>query len=502
MRNRRGNEWAVLLTLGLGFFMTLLDLTIVNIAIPDMRIGLHASLAQIGWVINAYVIVLAVFVITMGRLGDVRGKRSLFIAGVCVFTLASVACGLAQDAAWLIAARAVQGCGAAMLIPQTMAVIIATFPASRRGTAMGVWGGIAGLATIAGPTIGGLLVSGLGWRWIFFVNLPVGVVTVALAALFLPEVKTGPGQKSQRLDPLGVLLASAALVAITYGLVEGETYDWGKVWSFVSIPLIIGAGAALLAVFLLTQARRQDSDPLLPFGLFKDRDYALMSGANLVVSVGLIGMALPLTIYLQSGLGFSPLKAGLTMAPAALASGITGPFAGRLADRLARQGRARYLVASGFTLYAAGLAVIGLIAGPHTTWYDLLPGFLLAGFGTGCTMSPMQTIATRNVEPRLAGAAAGVLNTLRQTGAVLGSAVVLAVLQANLGRHGYVGALHAAIVVPIFALLAGAALSLALSRTPARSARSAEKPVGNPPSAGIDSDTDLFRIDSATEPRS
>ena len=503
MRNRRGNEWAVLLTLGLGFFMTLLDLTIVNIAIPDMRIGLHASLAQIGWVINAYVIVLAVFVITMGRLGDVRGKRSLFIAGVCVFTLASVACGLAQDAAWLIAARAVQGCGAAMLIPQTMAVIIATFPASRRGTAMGVWGGIAGLATIAGPTIGGLLVSGLGWRWIFFVNLPVGVVTVALAALFLPEVKTGPGQKSQRLDPLGVLLASAALVAITYGLVEGETYDWGKVWSFVSIPLIIGAGAALLAVFLLTQARRQDRDPLLPFALFKDRDYALMSGANLVVSVGLIGMALPLTIYLQSGLGFSPLKAGLTMAPAALASGITGPFAGRLADRLARQGRARYLVASGFTLYAAGLAVIGLIAGPHTTWYDLLPGFLLAGFGTGCTMSPMQTIATRNVDPRLAGAAAGVLNTLRQTGAVLGSAIVLAVLQANLGRHDYAGVLHAAIVVPILALLAGAALSLALSRAPARApARSAGKPAGNPPRTGIDSDTDLFRIDSATEPRS
>jgi EmrB/QacA subfamily drug resistance transporter len=497
MRNRRGNEWAVLLTLGLGFFMTLLDLTIVNIAIPDMRRGLHASLAQIGWVINGYVIVLAVLVITMGRLGDVRGKRSLFIAGVSVFTLASVACGLAQDAAGLIAARAVQGCGAAMLMPQTMAVIIATFPASRRGTAMGVWGGIAGLATIAGPTIGGLLVSGLGWRWIFFVNLPVGVVTIALAALFLPEVKTGPGQpRAQRLDPLGVLLASAALVAVTYGLVEGETYDWGRVWSFVSIPLIIGAGAALLAVFLFTQARRQDRDPLLPFGLFRDRDYALMSGANLVVSVGLIGMALPLTIYLQSALGFSPLKAGLTMAPAALASGITGPFAGRLADRLARQGRPRYLVASGFTLYAAGLAVIGLIAGPHTTWHDLLPGFLLAGFGTGCTMSPMQTIATRNVEPRLAGAAAGVLNTVRQTGAVLGSAIVLAVLQANLGGHGYVGALHAAIVVPILALLAGAALSLALSRTPGKPAGKIRQP------SGIDSDTDLFRIDSAAEPRS
>jgi EmrB/QacA subfamily drug resistance transporter len=475
MRKWHGNQWAVLLTLGLGFLMTLLDLTIVNIAIPDMRRGLDASLAEIGWVVNAYVIVLAVLMITAGRLGDLRGRRSLFIGGVVVFTLASAAGGLSQTAAELIAARAVQGLGAALLMPQTMAVIIATFPASRRGAAMGIWGGIAGLATIAGPTIGGLLISGLGWRWIFFVNLPIGVVTVALAAAILPEVKTG---HKQRLDMPGVLLASAALVAITYGLVEGQTYDWGRIWSFVSIPAVIGAGVALLAVFCVVEAKRQDRDPLLPFGLFRDRGYALMSGANLLVSVGLVGMALPLTIYLQSGLGFSPLKAGLTMAPASLVSGIVGPFAGRLADR-----GGRLLVACGFTVYAGGLTVIALIAGPASQWYDLLPGFLLAGFGAGCAMSPMQTIATRNVPPRLAGAASGVLNTVRQTGSALGSAVVLAVLQAGLAAgHGYAGALHAAIAVPIGALLIGAALCLALKR---------------PDRPGIDSDTDQFRIDSA-----
>ena len=455
MRKWHGNEWAILATLSLGFFMTLLDLTIVNIAIPAMRRGLHASLPQIGWVINAYIIVLAALMITAGRLGDLRGRRSLFIVGVVVFTLASAASGVSQTAAELIAARAVQGLGAALLLPQTMAMIIATFPASRRGAAMGIWGGVAGLATIAGPTVGGVLVTYLGWRWIFFVNLPVGVVTVVLAALILPEVRTG---RRQPLDLPGVLLVSGALVAITYGLIEGQTYDWSRVTSFVTIPLILGVGVALLGVFGLVQARRQDRAPLLPFVLFRDRNYALMSAANVIVSIGLIGMALPLTLYLQTQLGFSPLKAGLTMAPSSLVSGLVAPFAGRLADR-----GGKYLLMCGLTLYAAGLVTIVAVAGPASRWYDLLPGFLVAGLGVGCTMSPMQTIATRNVDPRLAGAASGVLNTFRQTGSALGSAVVLAVLQNRLAAgHGFVGAMRYAIAVPVTALLIGALLCLAL----------------------------------------
>jgi EmrB/QacA subfamily drug resistance transporter len=451
----RGREWAVLATLSLGFFMTLLDLTIVNVAIPSMRRELHASLAEIGWVINAYIIVLAVLMITAGRLGDLRGRRNLFIAGVTVFTLASAASGLAQTAPELIAARAVQGLGSALLLPQTMAVIIATFPASRRGAAMGIWGGVAGLATIAGPTIGGMLVTWLSWRWIFFVNLPIGVVTVIAALAVLPEVRTG---RRQALDVPGVLLSSGALVAITYGLIEGQTYHWGQVTGFVSIPLIIGAGVVLLAVFVAVQARRQQREPLLPFALFRDRNFALMSAANVIVSIALIGMALPLTLYLQSGLGFSPLAAGLTMAPASLVSGLTAPFAGRLADR-----GGKYLLMSGMALYAAGLVILAALAGPASQWYDLLPGFAVAGLGVGCTMSPMQTNATRNVDPRLAGAASGVLNTLRQTGSALGSAVVLALLQNRLAAHvSYVGAMRVAIAVPVAALLIGSVLCLGL----------------------------------------
>jgi EmrB/QacA subfamily drug resistance transporter len=459
MRSRRGQEWAVLATLSLGFFMTLLDLTIVNVAIPSMRRGLHASLPEIGWVINAYIIVLAVLMITSGRLGDLRGRRNLFIAGVTVFTVASVTCGLAQTATELIAARAIQGLGSALLLPQTMAVIIATFPASRRGAAMGIWGGVAGLATIAGPTIGGMLVTWLGWRWIFFVNVPVGVLTVVLAAAILPDVRTG---RRQPLDLPGVILASAALVAITYGLIEGQAYHWGA-----RIAAIIGAGVVLLAVFVLVQARRQRHEPLVPFVLFRDRNFSLMSAANVIVSIGLIGMALPLTLYLQTQLGLSPLEAGLTMAPASLVSGLTAPFAGRLADR-----GGKYLLMSGLILYAGGLVLLVTRAGPASHWYDLLPGFVVAGLGIGCTMSPMQTIATRNVNPRLAGAASGVLNTIRQTGSALGSAVVLAVLQNRLAAQlSYVSAMRAAMAVPVVALLAGALLCLALR--PARQAAGA-----------------------------
>jgi EmrB/QacA subfamily drug resistance transporter len=459
MPGRRGNEWAVLLTLSLGFFMTLLDLTIVNIAIPDMRRALHASLAEIGWVINAYIIVLATAMITAGRLGDLRGRRTLFLGGVAVFTLASAAAGLSQNATELIAARVVQGFGAALLLPQTMAIIIAIFPGHRRGAALGVWGSVAGLATIAGPTLGGMLVTWLGWRWIFFVNIPVGVAAIVLASLVIPQVRTG---RRESLDLPGMLIATAALVAITYGLVEGQSCNWGTVWSFISIPLILAVGVLLMVIFVLVQALRQDRPPLLPFSLFQDRNYALMSTVSVIISMGLVGMWLPMSIYLQTVLGFSPLKAGLTIAPSALVSGFTAPFAGRLADR-----GGKFLLVTGFALYAVGLAVIVLAASPTSRWHDLLPGYLIAGLGVGCTMSPMQTIATRNVSPRLAGAASGVMNTARQTGSALGSAIVLAILQNRLAAHeSFITAMRAAIAVPVGFLLLAAFLCTAIRRGP------------------------------------
>jgi EmrB/QacA subfamily drug resistance transporter len=421
----RGNPWAVLLVVSLGFFMTLLDLTIVNIAIPDMITRLHASLDDILWVINAYALVLAVLVITAGRLGDLVGPRVLFTAGIALFTAASVACGLSPSPGWLIGFRAVQGLGAALLMPQTLTIITNTFPPERRGAAFGVWGAVAGVATIAGPTLGGLLVTAFDWRYIFFVNLPIGVIVMVLIPLIIPDVKLG---RRHRFDIPGVLLASGALLAICYGLVEGQKYNWGKINSFLSIPLILGLGVLLLAAFLLVQRMTQGQEPLVPFALFHDRNYTVTNWVSGVLAIGMMGIFLPFTIYLQSVLGFSALKAGLVMAPASLVSMFVAPVAGRLTDKIG----GKYILMSGLMLFAIGMGWLSLTAKPGSAWYTFLAPLLVAGFGMGCIFAPLITVAMRHIRPQLAGAASGVLNTVRQVGMVVGTAAVGALLQNRL----------------------------------------------------------------------
>ncbi|SNS60093.1 drug resistance transporter, EmrB/QacA subfamily [Actinomadura meyerae] len=420
MSKWRGNPWAILLTLSLGFFMTLLDLTIVNIAIPSMTDKLHASLDEVLWVVNAYVLVLAVLLITAGRLGDLWGKKNLFIAGVALFTVASLACGVAQDPTQLIAARAVQGLGAALLMPQTMSIIIGVFPAERRGAALGVWGAVAGVSTIAGPTVGGLLVTSLDWRWIFFVNLPIGILVLAMAVPILPG--RTPGVR-HRFDFVGVLLASASLFCLTFALTEGQKHEWSAgIWG------LIAAGIALFVIFVVQQRSRQDGEPLVPFSLFRDRNFTVLNLVGAAVSVGMVGMFLPMTIYLQSVLGFSALKAGLVMAPSSLVSMFLAPVAGRLSDRIG----GKFILMGGLTLYGAGMMWIVLVAEVGTDWKAFIPALVVSGIGIGGVFAPMATEATRNVPPRLAGAASGVNNTIRQVGSVLGSAAVGAVMQNQL----------------------------------------------------------------------
>jgi EmrB/QacA subfamily drug resistance transporter len=425
VRKYAGNPWLVLLVVSLGFFMTLLDLTIVNIAIPNMITKLHASLDDVLWVINAYALVLAVLVITAGRLGDLIGPRTLFAAGVALFTLASAACGLAPSPGWLIGFRAVQGLGAAMLMPQTLTIITNTFPPERRGAAFGVWGAVAGVATIAGPTLGGLLVTAFDWRYIFFVNLPIGVIVLALTFIIIPDVRLG---RRHRIDIPGVVLASAALLAICYGLVEGQKYSWGTITSFISIPLILGAGVVLLAVFLLYQKLTQGREPLVPFAVFRDRNFSVMNWVSGVLAVGMMGIFLPFTIYLQSDLGFSALKAGLAMAPASLLSMFVAPVAGRMTDKIG----GRYILMTGLLLFGGGMGWLALIATPSSSWESFLAPLIVAGFGMGCVFAPLVTVAMRNIEPQMAGAASGVLNTVRQVGLVIGTATVGALLQNRL----------------------------------------------------------------------
>ncbi len=422
---RRHSPWLVLVILCLGFFMILLDTTIVNIAIPAISDRLHASLSDILWVLNAYILVYAVLLITAGRLGDLYGPKQLFIAGLVVFTAASVACGFAQSPAQLIIFRVVQGVGGALLTPQTLSVLTMIFPPEKRGAAFGVWGATAGVATIAGPVAGGWLVTDFGWRWIFFVNLPVGLITLVGAMIVMPPLRLN---RRHRLDWLGTVLATAGLLLIVFGLIEGQSHHWGKVWGPVTIVELIVGGVVVLAAFIVQQWVRRNSEPLVPFQIFRDRNYSIMNYAVMSIAFGLFGMFLPLTIFLQAVLRLSALEAGLVTAPMSLLSMVIAPFAGRLSDRFG----GKWILFVGLSLFSAGMGI--LIASSHadSSRWHLQPGLIIAGIGMGMTFAPLQTVAMLNVEPRMAGAASGFINTTRQLGGVIGSAAVGALLQAQL----------------------------------------------------------------------
>ena len=424
MAQARSNPWLILVVLTTGFFMILLDTTIVNVAIPAMSTALNTTLDQILWVLNAYILVYAVLLITAGRLGDLFGQRTLFAVGLFVFTVASALCGISQTVNELIAARILQGVGGALLTPQTLAILTSIFPPERRGAAFGVWGGVAGLATIAGPTIGGAIITYISWRWIFFINVPIGIAALIATFAIIPDLRPG---RRQGWDLVGVVLASAGLFGIVFGLIEGQRYNWGQITSTViTIPEIIGAGAILIVLFIFWE--RFQTQPLVPLSLFADRNFAVANWIAAAISFGMLSMFLPITIYLQSVRGFSALTAGLTIAPMSLTSMVVAPFAGRFSDRIG----GKYILMTGISLFTIGMASLAFVAGPDSTWVNFLLPTIIAGAGMGMTFAPMTTVAMRNISPRIAGAASGVLNTIRQLGAAVGSAVVGAILQNRL----------------------------------------------------------------------
>jgi EmrB/QacA subfamily drug resistance transporter len=423
MLQARTNPWLVLVVLTTGFFMILLDTTIVNVAIPAMSAGLNTTLDQILWVLNAYILVYAVLLITAGRLGDLFGQRTLFAVGLFVFTLASALCGLSQNVSELIAARILQGVGGALLTPQTLAILTSLFPPERRGAAFGVWGGVAGLATVAGPTVGGAIITYIDWRWIFFINVPIGIAALIATFLIIPDLRPG---RHHGWDLVGVFLATAGLFGIVFGLIEGERYNWGEFAYGVTIPEIISAGVALIVLFVVWE--RFQKEPLVPLSLFAERNFAVANWIAAAISFGMLSLFLPITIYLQSVRGFSALTAGLTLAPMSLTSMVFAPFAGRMADRIG----GKYILTAGISLFTIGFATFIYVAGPDSTWLTFLLPAIIAGAGMGMTFAPMTTVAMRNIAPRVAGAASGVLNTTRQLGAAIGSAVVAAILQNRL----------------------------------------------------------------------
>ena len=418
---------AVLVVFLLGLFMTLLDLTIVNVAIPSMAAGLGTSLDQVLWVLSAYSIAYAVLLITAGRLGDIVGPRTMFIVGMAVFTAASAGSGAAPTVGWLIAFRALQGVGAALLAPQGLPLFTSVLPPERRGGAFAAMGAMSGLAVLAGPTLGGLITTHWGWRWIFYVNLPLGVLTVVLAFVLLPDLRPG---RRHRLDASGVVLLSAGLLAVVFGLVEGERYDWGIVGHGVTIWEIVAAGVVVLAGFGWWQARTQRGEPLLPFEVFRNRNFTLMALVLGGMGFTMVGVYLPLTIYLQSVLGLSAMAAGVAIAPQPLAMMVSSAFAGALSERV----NGKLLLVPGLLVFVAGTGWLLAVAGPGASRWALAPALVVSGLGLGCVWVPIFGLATRDLQPRLAGVGAGVLDTVQEIGSVVATAVVGAVLQARLAH--------------------------------------------------------------------
>jgi EmrB/QacA subfamily drug resistance transporter len=421
---RRVNPWAALGALCIGFFMILLDTTIVSIAIPAMVRGLHTDLNTVVWVISVYLLVYAVPMLFTSRLGDRFGPKRVFLAGMVVFTAASLWCGLAGTAEMLIAARALQGLGAALMTPQTLAFITHLFPPAKRGPAMGMWGGVAGLATITGPLLGGVLVDSLGWEWIFFVNVPVGIVGIVLTVFLVPDWQP---RRLHSFDIPGIVLSVAGLSLLVFGVQNGQHYDWGTVAGPVGILEIIAGGAILLVAFVVWQ-RFNRKEPLVPLRVFANRNFSAGTVTAIAIGFAMTGMFVPLVVYTQNVLGMSPTEAGLLTAPMSLLSGIIAPFVGRMSDRA----NARYLVLTGFLALAAGLGLLALQGRADTDPWSLVPALLVAGVGVGFVFAPMSNIAMRSVEPALAGTASGIFNTSRQVGGVLGSAAIGVLLQARI----------------------------------------------------------------------
>ena len=418
-RSRRGHPLAALAVTSIAFFMVTLDSLVVMTALPALHRELGGGLSTLDWTVNAYLLTFAAGVVPAAALGDRYGRRRVYAAGLLLFALASAACAAAPGVGALIAARALQGLGAAAIAPLSLTILTAAFPASRRGAIVGIWGGLGGLAVAAGPLVGGAVTEGLSWHWIFWVNVPIGLAAAGLASLLLVESRGAP----TRLDPLGVLLIAAGSGLVAWGLVRAAGSGWLD-------PVVLGAlaaGLALVVVFAAWEGRAVE--PMLPLRLFLAPGFGAAVGTSFLLTGSIFSAAFLMAQYFQLGLGYSPLATGLRFLPWTATPLVVAPLAGLASDRLGRRG----VMATGLVLQALGLAWVALVAGAATGYLELVAPLVIAGVGISMALPTAPAAALSAVAAVDMGKASGVTSTMQRLGGVFAVALVSAVFGA--GTH-------------------------------------------------------------------
>jgi EmrB/QacA subfamily drug resistance transporter len=445
-------KWWTLLAVSFGLFMIMLDNTVVNVALPSIQRDLGVSVSQLEWVVNAYFLTFAVLMLTGGKLADLLGRRLIFIVGLVVFTASSLACGLATSGEVLIAARAVQGVGAAMMNPATLSIITATFPPRQRGMAMGIWVGVSAMALALGPITGGLLAEHADWSWIFFINVPIGLVAMAVARIVIVESKDTSAE--QRLDLPGLLTSGGALFALTYALIEANNLGWTS----TEILALFSAALALFVAFVLLELHQHV--PMLDLSLFRNPTFAGANTTMLLVALAMFGVFFFNSLFFQNILGYSPVQAGAAFLPMTLCIIFVAPIAGKLSDHIG----SRWLMGAGMTLVGVSLLLFGELNQASSYW-NAFPALFIGGAGMALAMTPTTAAAMGSVAVDKAGVGSAVLNSMRQVGGALGVAIMGAILGSYLSVsalnpkfpeqfvQGFQAALHVAAGIAFVAAL-------------------------------------------------
>lgn len=467
------HRWRALAVCLVAGFMTLLDVSIVNVALPSIKEGLHTPESDLQWVLSGYALAFGLVLIPGGRLGDARGRRAVFMAGLALFTLASAACGAAQSSGWLVIARLVQGAAGGLLSPQISALIQQMFAGPERGRAFGMFGTVVGISTAVGPLLGGMLIQVAGatdgWRWVFYVNLPIGFVCLLLARRLLPDTPSATRVRPRDLDPIGVLLLGAGVLALLLPFVQAQQWPGNGKW------LLVVVAAVLLAAFVGWESRcaAGSTTPVLNMSLFRLRSFWLGCLMILMYFAGFTSIFFITTLYLQSGLHYSALEAGLAITPFALGSGSSAGIGGRLVSRFGRP-----LVIVGLVMVTAGLALtalaVHLVPERGAGWAMAAP-LLLAGLGSGLVISPNQTLTLSEVPVHTAGSAGGTLQTSQRVGSAIGIAAVGSVFFARLSSGDWADAYDKGLVVSVAFVLVGLIVAVADVGVGRRGRRDTEK---------------------------